>query len=169
MISKASGHARRAAASICMGALIVVSSLVEIASTAAADETKASDALAAAAPAGHYSDFQNFWEDFQAAVGRNDFEAMADQALLPLATRGESDFDPVIPVDRARLIRNLPMLLAADPGILPYPTTQQILLLSEDAPDIDQGGSVRIGDFVFEKVDGRWWWVFAYADTDALR
>ena len=84
-------------------------------------------------------------------------------ARFPLEARGASDSDPVVRQDQTQFKATMSRILAQDSGTRPEPDTVRQFIertntvnASNVEPD---GGAARVGDFVFERVDGSWWLV----------
>jgi hypothetical protein len=117
------------------------------------------------------NDFQVFWSEFRAAIKANDRQKIASLTAFPFKTRGTDDGDPVVRRDRASFLRILDRLLDDDPGLSQEPDKMRLLIErkaeinSKELREISEsGGQARIGDFVFEKVKGKWVFTFAYLD-----
>lgn len=123
-------------------------------------------AEAAAVPAG---DFAKFWDDFRSAVLQGRAAQTAALTHFPFKTRGTMDDDPVVAHDRPWFLRSYKNLLAVDPGLSDGPWTMRKLIEQTTgavANDAVSGNRARIGDFLFEKINGRWWFTFAYFDEN---
>lgn len=122
-------------------------------------------AQAPSKPAVH-AEFAGFWADFRAAVLANDAAAVAALTRFPFTTRGPLDRDPVQRHDAAAFGRLLQRLLNQDPGLTREPQTMTDLIrrtANVSAGNV-QGNQARVGQFVFEKVDGTWMFTQAYIE-----
>jgi len=124
----------------------------------------------AAAPvpqASFAQDVAAFWSEFRRAMLADDIDRLSRMTRFPLEVRGETDADPVVRVDRAQLKGTVSRIIAQDSGMgAQQETVRQFI---ERTPSIKptsvepDGGAARVGDFVFERVDGRWLLVRVYA------
>ena len=115
-----------------------------------------------------YTEFDVFWADFRSAVLSNDSEAVMALTHFPFQIKGDYDGDPVILLDQAAFERNIAAMLARDPGTSLDKTTQRDLIADLVSPGPDSLNFAMFGGFVFERVDGRWWFVMANMDPDSL-
>jgi hypothetical protein len=112
-------------------------------------------------------DFQAFWTEFRQAVMANDKEKLASMTRFPFKTRGTMDSDPVKKHAKEAFLNILDKLLRSDPGLSAEPETmrqlieRQTTVTSKEAPT---KSSARIGDFVFEKAQGKWLFTMAFWD-----
>ena len=114
-------------------------------------------------------EFQKFWSDFRAAALAKDTEKIVSMTNFPFKTKGILDSDPVAAHDASSFGKLLPKLLQQDVGKSREP--EPMLRFMErkanvTAKDLGQPGAnnVRVGQFVFQKVQGRWLFAQAYVE-----
>jgi len=116
-------------------------------------------------PAAH-AEFAGFWADFRAAALANDAAGVASLTRFPFMTRGPLDRDPLKRHDAAAFGILLRQLLNQDPGLTREPQTMTDLIRRKEtasAADV-QGNRARVGQFIFEKIDGTWMFTQAYIE-----
>lgn len=114
------------------------------------------------------NDFQNFWNEFRTAVMNNDTAKVAMLTRFPFETRGEMDWDPVIERDKEWFLKTYQELLNHDPGLPQPPRTMRAFIEHSSqvtSKDIVVGDWARLGDFEFRRIDGKWWFTFAYFEN----
>ena len=113
-------------------------------------------------------DFQAFWTEFRQAIKANDKDKVVSMTRFPFKTRGETDSDPVKTHTKESFLKIWDEMLKADPGLSPETDTMRRFVERKatiTSKDLGSGkGSVRIGNFVFEKVQGKWLFTMAYLD-----
>ncbi len=112
---------------------------------------------------------QQFWHEFRAAVMASDFVALQNLSKLPLALHGAVDGVPVQEVDGEQfetVMKDvLDQPLASYEGDLLITYTQRDLVIKTAALEgqmVKEGGGFRVGELVFEPLNGRWQLVRAY-------
>lgn len=116
--------------------------------------------------AAEIGEFQSFWQLFRAAVLSDQIDSIIAMTAFPFQSRGRDDRDPIIRHGKREFVRLLPRLLASDPGDPRVQPDQMRLLIQRkvtvDGQDFAGPSRMRIGNFVFEKTNGKWRFVFAY-------
>jgi hypothetical protein len=151
--------------------LITLFHIVGIGMIACAQETdthKAFESTINNKTPGAPEEIAEFWTAFKKAVASENYQNILELSTIPFATRGTMDDDPVIALDQTAFLANINAILTTDPGITTTPTTQA-KLVSQTKILIDQGdGFARVGDLVFNKINGQWKFTRAYIDADQL-
>jgi len=110
---------------------------------------------------------QTFWAEFRAAVLGDKTEKVVALTNFPFKTRGTMDEDPILEHDRKWFAQTFPKLLAIDPGLSGEEgdTMRALIKRTEKITDaqVDEN-SLRVGDFVFEKIKEEWRFTMAYWD-----
>ncbi|MBI2096501.1 MAG: hypothetical protein HYT43_02625 [Candidatus Taylorbacteria bacterium] len=110
--------------------------------------------------------FQSFWRTFRAAVVAGDTNGVMARTAFPFKTRGPLDDDPVKTHPAEEFPAMLAMLLRQDAGVAAAETPMKDLIARTDTVaerNFDRGHkTVRLGAFVFQVVDGKWWFTMAY-------
>ena len=109
-----------------------------------------------------------FWSAFKKAVESENYQTILELSTIPFTTRGSMDDDPLIALDQTAFLANINAILSTDPGITTTPTTQAKLVSQTKILEDKGGGFVRVGDLVFNKVNGQWKFTRAYIDADQL-
>jgi hypothetical protein len=112
-------------------------------------------------------EFQSFWTEFRAAVKADDKEKIASLTAFPFKTRGTLDSDPVRKHTKASFLKILDKLLDDDPGLSPKEDKMRSFIERKaeiESKDLN-GDRAQIGNFVFEKAQGKWAFTFAYLDN----
>lgn len=111
--------------------------------------------------------FEQFWAAFRGAVLAGQKETIASVTRFPFETRGPSDDDPVRRHDRRGFPFLLDSLLGQESGMGDSETTRQLIQRTTTLTDrnVTPGAQqARVGDFVFLRTAGRWWFTRAYTD-----
>ena len=112
------------------------------------------------------ADFKVYWSQFRKAVHENEKEAVASLTNFPFKTRGEMDDDPVLTHDRKAFLAMIEEMLAEDSGSAKNPATMRELIeKTTSIPERawgDGGRTVRIGNFIFENINKKWLFSYAY-------
>jgi hypothetical protein len=109
-----------------------------------------------------------FWTAFKKAVESENYLQILELSTLPFVTRGTMDDDPQIVLDQNAFLVNIKAILTTDPGLSVTPTTQAKLVSQTKVLKDEGGGFARVGDLVFNKVNGQWKFTSAYIDADQL-
>lgn len=117
------------------------------------------------------SEFQAFWDQFRAAVVKEDKNEIVALTSFPFITRGPFDKDPTLKHNRAWFLKNLDALLAQKhyrydgPKLQPF-TMRQLIEEKQTITekDLSNRNRVWIEDFIFDKRGGRWSFTFAYTE-----
>jgi hypothetical protein len=113
-------------------------------------------------------DIQPFWTEFRQAIKNNDKDKIAAMTRFPFKTRGQTDSDPVTTHSRVSFLKIWNKLMQADPGVDPEADTMRKFV--ERKPTIagealaSEKGYARVGNFVFERVQGKWLFTMAFLD-----
>jgi hypothetical protein len=118
------------------------------------------------------AEFEAFWNQFRAAVLRDDKSQIAALTSFPFTTRGPLDRDPTIKHSRTWFLKKIDGLLAQKhyryEGDKLKPFTMRDLIEEKQTiteKDLNGGGNrVWIEDFIFDKRRGRWSFTFAYTE-----
>jgi len=113
--------------------------------------------------------FQKFWSEFRSAVMSGDKAKVSRLTRFPFETRGPLDDDPVIGHDRQWFLKAYEELMDMDTGLTREPGAMRLLI--KNTPTITSKDAVRrdwarVGDFEFERIDGKWWFNFAFVEED---
>jgi hypothetical protein len=108
-------------------------------------------------------DFQKYWSDFRAAAVSKDVDKVAALTRFPFKTKGILDSDPQKTYDAAGFRKLFPKLLEQDTGLRPEPEPMLRYIERTTAPAA-KGDSARVGQFVFEKAQGKWQFALAYVE-----
>jgi hypothetical protein len=112
--------------------------------------------------------FQLFWSAFRQAALAGDKDKLEAMTKLPILVKGTVDEDAVKHYDIKLLLGNFDRLLSQDTGQKPEPETMKSLI--EKTQVIAAGQTrisiheVRIGTFVFQKIQNRWLFSIAYIE-----
>ena len=117
---------------------------------------------------GAAKEIAEFWSAFKKAVESENYQKILELSTIPFVTRGTMDDDPVIALDQTAFLANINAILTTDPGITATPTTQKKLVSQTKILKEKGGGFARVGDLVFNKVNGQWKFTRAYIDADQL-
>ena len=113
-------------------------------------------------------DFQKFWTEFRPAIKANDKENVASMTNFPFKSRGGSDSDTIKTHTKESFLKIWDQMLKSDPGLSAEADTMRRFVDRKEtitAKDVGSGkGSVRIGDFVFEKIQGKWLFTMAFLE-----
>ena len=109
--------------------------------------------------------FAGFWSQFRRAVAEKDNNKLASLAAFPFQTRGVNDSDPVENHDKAWFTRNIDRLLDQDSGLSAEPENMRAYIgkktvVLAQPPE----GPVRVANFVFKKIGGKWLFAFSYVE-----
>ena len=110
-----------------------------------------------------------FWDAFRAGVRSNNHKQVADLTRFPLKTRGPMDSDPVETYGRAGFLKVYNKLVRQEvysnnDAELQSHTMRQIVEAQTLTPKLDQGEKFSVEQFDFEKLEGKWRFVFAYLE-----
>lgn len=104
-----------------------------------------------------------FWKEFQSAAASQDAAKAGELTQFPFRTRGTIDSDPVKQWTRQEFSGLWKRLLASDTGMKREPEPMSALI--ERTPELKVTGSrARVGNFVFERADGKWRFSMAYLE-----
>lgn len=110
--------------------------------------------------------FAAFWPDFRQALLAQDVDRVTAATRFPLEIRGERDSDPARRRDRGQLGDVLRQALDQDSGMRAEPESVRQFLQRTPEPAAGSveadGSAARVGDFVFERVEGHWQLVRVY-------
>lgn len=111
---------------------------------------------------------QQYWKTFRNAILQNDQTSIANLSHFPFEVRGILDESNKRKILRDELLKLVPALLEADPGMSPTPTTMKLLLdtttcLSPSCCNA-YGNQFRVGTWVFELTSEGWRFVQAFVD-----
>jgi hypothetical protein len=109
--------------------------------------------------------FQEFWQEFRAAVISDDVAKVASLTHFPFQTRGTLDEAPMLQHDRNWFMKMFPKMLQADPGLRMEPdTTRALIIRTDQITEKHANGkdSWRVGDLVFKRLKGQWLFTMAY-------
>jgi hypothetical protein len=112
-------------------------------------------------------EFQSFWTEFRQAIMANDKEKVASMTRFPFKTRGTMDSDPVKKRAKESFLNILDKLLQTDPGLSAEPGTMRQLIERQatvTSKEVTTQNFARVGDFVFEKAQGKWLFTMAFWD-----
>jgi len=112
-------------------------------------------------------DFQAFWTEFRQAIMASDKEKVASMTRFPFKTRGTMDSDPVKKRAKESFLNILDKLLQSDPGLSAEPDTMRQLIgrqATVTSKEVTTKSFARVGDFVFEKAQGKWMFTMAFID-----
>ncbi|HYD54447.1 MAG TPA: hypothetical protein VEA99_17550 [Gemmatimonadaceae bacterium] len=109
---------------------------------------------------------QVFWVAFRRAALDDDVERVAQLTQFPLRTRGQSDEDPEVVVERASFPSLFARLMRQDPGLAAAPETMRALLERTTALGPRELGpaQARVGALEFARTGAGWRLVFAYTE-----
>lgn len=112
--------------------------------------------------------FSSFWLKFRAAVVANDTRQIVSMTKFPFETRGGDDSDPVVKHNQSSFLKLYDKLLRQDAGLRAESETMKQFIerktsLSDKETD-EKSASARVASFVFEKVQGQWWFTRAYVE-----
>jgi hypothetical protein len=124
--------------------------------------------LAGSSLSAQSGDIQAFWTEFRQAIKNNDKDKVAAMTRFPFKTRGQTDSDPVKTHNKVSFLKIWDKLMQADPGLGPDADTMRRFV--ERKPTItseasaSEKGSARVGNFVFDRVQGKWLFTMAFLD-----
>lgn len=112
-----------------------------------------------------------FWSEFRSAVAKGDKEKIASMTKFPFPIRGELDGDPVTTFTKEKFPAVLERIMAQEAlqlshGRVVSKTMRQIVKEKTRINEADYAGAntIIVEMFVFEKVQGRWWFRRAYVE-----
>jgi hypothetical protein len=111
------------------------------------------------------SNFQQFWADFRMAALQNDVDRVIALTRFPFKTKGTLDSDPPKSYDMSAFRQLLPKLLAEDVGLSSEPVSMK-RYIEQKTTVPEQGLKIRVGQFVFEKSQGKWAFAMAYVEDE---
>lgn len=113
-------------------------------------------------------DTQEFWERFRGAALAGRVEGVMELVRFPFDLRGPLDADGARRLDPADFAAVWPHLLAADPGLPGLPDSMGELARAwrvlPPAVCVAAAGQVRVGTWLFQRIDGRWRMVTGFLD-----
>ena len=115
------------------------------------------------------SDFQSFWSIFRAASLANDYTTLITLTKFPLEVKGVDDSVPVKKYEKAQLNTIFPKLLS-QPVFLPKDndvvetTLRETLTKTEKVEYKPTDKEIRVEQFQFQFIDGKWLLVRAYLE-----
>lgn len=112
-----------------------------------------------------------FWAEFKSAVAKGDKDKIASMTKFPFYISGELDGDPVTTLTKDKFPAVLEKILAQQAlqlshGKVVSKTMRQIIKEKTRITGTDYAGANTfvIEMFVFEKLQGRWWFRRAYVE-----
>jgi len=115
------------------------------------------------------SDFQSFWNKFRAASLANDYTTLATLTKLPLEVKGVDDSVPIRKYEKAQLNTIFPKLMS-QPVLLPKDNDvvetnlREILNKTEKVEYNNTDKEIRVEQFQFQLINGKWFFVKAYLE-----
>jgi len=109
-----------------------------------------------------YSQLDSFWNAFRKSALSGDKETMVQLTQFPLAIRGEMDDDPVIYLNQSAFNKKIDSILAQNTGLSEKPETILDLIKRTTKVKDEGGGTIRVGNLLFNSVKGNWLLVRAY-------
>lgn len=113
-------------------------------------------------------DFTVFWRTYRQAILNKDTIAIFALTKFPIETRGPMDSDPVVKYPQNIFKKILPIFLALESGISEGTELDLIKSTTVPASDDVSGETARIGNSVFDLVDGQWRLTFLYLHPPVL-
>ena len=114
---------------------------------------------------------KEFWSEFRAAVAKGDKDKIAFMTNFPFSISGELDGDPVTTVSKEKFPvvlekRLSQQALQLSRGRVVSKTMRQIIDDRAIIAEADYAGAntIVIEMFVFEKMQGKWWFKRAYVE-----
>lgn len=115
------------------------------------------------------TDFQVYWGKFRAASLTSDYFALANLTKFPLEVKGVDDSSPVLVFGKNELDKIFPKLMAQT--IYQYKgenlietTLKDVLLKTEKVVFNADDTNIRIEQFEFKLINGKWFLIRAYLE-----
>jgi hypothetical protein len=114
-------------------------------------------------PAMAEGEFQKFWTEFRRAALKKDVDRVSSMTAFPFETKGSLDENPIRSHDAGAFRAIFSKLLDMDTGL--SAKRESMLQYIERKPTVaSTGDQTRVGQFVFEKRQGKWAFVMAYLE-----